>query len=82
MQAGGQGTLSGQVVFQGHDALRGGQGAAVVEQLPDPGSEGQLAARVPAPPAGGPLRPDRAGGVQRAQERLPHPRTSAARPVV
>jgi hypothetical protein len=44
-----------------------------VEQLPDPGGEGELAAGVAAPPAGGPLRGHRAGGIQRAQERLPDP---------
>jgi hypothetical protein len=64
VQAGGQRALGGQVVFQGQDAPRGGQGVPLVEQLPDPGSEGELAAGVPAPPAGGPLRPYRAGRVQ------------------
>jgi MerR family transcriptional regulator, heat shock protein HspR len=72
-QAGGQGALGGQVVFQGQDPPRGGQGVALVEQLPDPGGEGQLAAGVAAAPAGRPLRGHRAGGVQGAQERLPHP---------
>jgi len=73
VQAGGQGALGGQVVLQGRDAQRGGQGAALVEQLPDPGGEGELAAGVAAPPARGPLRPHRGRGVQRAQERLPDP---------
>ena len=82
MQAGGQGALGGEVVFQVQDPPRGGQGVPLVEQRADPGGEGELAAGVAAPPALGPDRPDRAGGVQRAQERLPDPRTSAARPVV
>ena len=73
VQAGGQGTLGGQVVFQAQDPQRGGQGVALVEQLPDPGGEGQLAAGVAAAPARGPLRPHGAGGIQRAQERLLHP---------
>jgi len=73
VQAGGQRALGGQVVFQGQDALRGGQGVALVEQLPDPGGEGELAAGVAAPPARRPGRADRAGRVQRAQERLPDP---------
>jgi MerR family transcriptional regulator/heat shock protein HspR len=72
-QAGGQGALGGQVVFQGQDAQRGGQGMTLVEHLPDPRGEGQLAARVAAAPARRPLRSDRARGVQGAQERLPHP---------
>jgi hypothetical protein len=73
MQAGGQGALGGQVVLQGRDAQRGGQGVTLADQLPDPGGEGQLAAGVTAPPARGPLRPHRARGIQRAQERLPDP---------
>ena len=43
-QAGGQGALGGQVIFQVQDPPRGGQGVPLVEQLPDPGGEGQLAA--------------------------------------
>jgi len=50
-----------------------GERLALVEQLPDPGGEGQLAAGVAAPPARGPLRPHGGGGIQRAQERLLHP---------
>jgi len=77
VQPGGQGALDGQVVSQVQDPQRGGQGAALVEQLPtplpDPGGEGQLAAGVAAPPARGPLRPHGGGGIQRAQERLLHP---------
>ena len=38
-----------------------------------PGGEGELAAGVAAAPARGPLRRHRAGGIQRAQERLPDP---------
>jgi hypothetical protein len=41
VQAGGKGPLRGQVVFQGQDPPRGGQGVALVEQLPDPGGEGE-----------------------------------------
>jgi hypothetical protein len=33
-QPGSQGTLGGQVVFQVQDPQRGGQGVALVEQLP------------------------------------------------
>ena len=73
VQAGGQGTLGGQVVFQGQDLQRGGQGVALVEQLPDPGGEGELTAAVAAAPARRPLRPHRARSVQGTQERLPHP---------
>jgi len=73
VQAGGQGALGGQVVFQVQDAQRRGQGVALVEQLPDPGGKGELAAAVAAPPARGPLRPHRVGGIQRAQERLLYP---------
>jgi hypothetical protein len=51
MQADGHGTLGGQVVFQVQDSQRGGQGVALVEQLPDPGGQGQLAAGVAAPAA-------------------------------
>ena len=57
MQARGQGSLGGQVIFEVQDPQRGGQGVALVEQLPDPGGEGQLAAAVAAAPARGPLRP-------------------------
>jgi hypothetical protein len=70
VQAGGQGPLGGQVIFQGQDPQRGRQRVALVEQLPDPGGEGELAAGITAAPASGPLRGDRAGGVQGAQERL------------
>jgi len=73
VQAGGQGTLGGQVVFQGQDPQRGGQRNVLVEQLPDPGGEGELAAGVTAAPARRPLGGHHAGCVQGAQERLPHP---------
>ena len=73
MQAGRQGLLGGQAVFQVHDPQRRGEGVPLVEQLPDPGGEGQLAAGVAAAPSRGPLRGHRAGGIQRAQERLLHP---------
>ena len=82
MQAGGQGALGGEVVFQVQDPPRGGQGVPLVEQLADPGGEGELAAGVAAAPARGPRRDERAGGIQRAQECLPYPEASAARPVV
>ena len=49
-QAGGQGALGGQVIFQRQDAQRGSQGMALAEQLPDPGGEGQLPARVATAP--------------------------------
>jgi len=70
---GGQGPLGGQVVFQGEDPQRGGQGMALVEQFPDPGGEGKLAAGIATAPAGRPLRGHRARGVQGAQEGLPDP---------
>jgi hypothetical protein len=69
-QACGQRSLGGQVVFQREDAQCGGQGVALVELLPDPRGEGKLPAAVPAAPAGGPLRDNRARCVQGAQERL------------
>jgi hypothetical protein len=50
VQAGGQRALGGQVVFQGQDPPRAGQGVSLVEQFPDPGGEGELAAGVAAPP--------------------------------
>jgi hypothetical protein len=81
VQAGGQRALGGQVIFQGQDPPRGGQGVSLVEQLPDPGGEGQLAAGVAALAARRLDRPDRADGIQRTQERLT-PRSSAAGPVV
>jgi hypothetical protein len=73
VQAGGQGPLGGQVVFQVQDAPCGGQGVALVDQLPDPGGKGELAAAVAAAAARCPLRGHRAGGIQRAQERLLYP---------
>ena len=51
MQTGGQRALGGQVVFQGQDPPRGSQGVPLVEQLPDPGGDGQLAAGVAEPAA-------------------------------
>src|SRR5262249_54709197 len=57
VQAGGQGAPGGQVVFQGQDAQRGGQGAALAGQLPDRDGEGELAAAAAAAPAGRPPRP-------------------------
>src|SRR5579863_3427348 len=57
VQAGGPGSLGGQVIFQLQDPLRGGQGVALVEQLPNPGGEGQLAPAVAAASSRGPLRP-------------------------
>ena len=48
MQAGGQGALGGQVIFQPQDPQRGGQGVALFEQFPDPGGEGKLAAGIAA----------------------------------
>jgi hypothetical protein len=53
----------------------------LVEQLPDPGGDGELAAGVAAAPAGGPLRGHHARGVQGAQERLPHPEDLGGPPV-
>ena len=40
MQAGGQGTLGGQVIFQRQDPQRGSERVALVKQLPDPRREG------------------------------------------
>ena len=71
VQAGGQGALGGQVIFQRQDPQRGSQRMALVEQLPDPGGEGELPAGIAAAAASRPLRADRAGRVQGAQERLP-----------
>jgi hypothetical protein len=71
VQAGGQGALGGQVIFQRQDPQRGSQRVALVEQLPDPGGKAQLTAGIAAAPAACPLRGDRARGVQGAQERLP-----------
>jgi hypothetical protein len=70
VQAGGQGALGGQVIFQRQDPSRGSQRVALVEQLPDPGGQGQLAAGIAAAAATCPLRGDRARGVQGAQECL------------
>ena len=72
-QPGGQGALGGQVVFQGQDPLCGGHGVPLVDKLPDPGGEGELAAAVTASAAGRALRLHRARGVQGTKERLPHP---------
>jgi hypothetical protein len=82
VQAGGQGTLGGQVVFQVQDPPRGGQGVALVEQLPDPGGEGELTAGVTAAPPG--LRCGRTAPAASRERRnaCRTPRTSAARPVV
>jgi hypothetical protein len=82
VQAGGQGALGGEVVFQVQDAPRGGQGVPLVEQLADPGGEGELAAGVAAAPAGvrSGLTAPAASSERRNACRTP--RTSAARPVV
>ena len=48
LQPGGLGLFDGQVIFQGQYAQCGGQGQTLVEQLPDPGGEGELAAGVAA----------------------------------
>ena len=48
MQAGGTGPLGGQAVFQVQDPQRRGEGVPLVEQLQDPGGEGQVAAGVTA----------------------------------
>jgi hypothetical protein len=45
----------------------------LVDQIPGPGGEGELAAAVTGLPAGGALRPHRARGVQSTQESLPAP---------
>jgi hypothetical protein len=66
VQASGQGALGGQVIFQRQDSQRGSQRVALLEQLPDPGGEGKLPARVAAAPASRPLRDDGARGVQGA----------------
>jgi len=70
VQAGGQDALGGQVIFQGQDAQRGGRGVALVERLPDPDGEGELAAGVEAAAALGPVRSHGARRVEGAQERL------------
>jgi hypothetical protein len=44
VQAGGQNALGGQVIFRLQDPQRG----AFVEQLPDPGGEGELSAGIAA----------------------------------
>jgi hypothetical protein len=68
VQPGGQGPLGSQVIFQGQDAPRGGQGVALVEQLSDPVGEGELAAGIAAPSAPGPFGGYRARGIQGSEE--------------
>jgi hypothetical protein len=62
----------GHLVLQRHDHRGRGEGQPLVEQLADPGGEGQLPTRPASVPAGGTIRTDHATRVQTPEERLPH----------
>jgi hypothetical protein len=79
VQAGGQGALGGQVIFQRQDPHRGSQRVALVEQFPDPGGEGQLTAGIAAATATGPLRGTASAASRARRNACWTPRTSAAR---